>query len=129
MMFRIYQFYKKYTINSPFIKDSLSMTHIFVVLMYNLKNTWKDLGLYLLKKEHIIMQELYPLHLLLSKLYTKVTNQLPARQPHRLRYCCKIRSKKGTSPYVEYRIALILLSLVLAEKLSMMTCYNRPSNS
>ena len=47
MMFSIIQLYKKYTINSPFIKDSLSITvvtpdtDIFVVLMYNLK----DLGL------------------------------------------------------------------------------------
>ena len=51
--------------------------------MYNLKNTWKDLGLYLLKKGQIIMpqntqQELYPLQLLLSKLYPKVIDQLPA---------------------------------------------------
>ena len=57
MMFSIHQLYKKYTINKSYIKDSLSITvvtpefdtDIFVVLMYNLKNTWKDLGLYLLK--------------------------------------------------------------------------------
>ena len=43
MMFSIHQLYKKYTICSPFIKDSLSITvvtpdtDIFVVQMYNLK--------------------------------------------------------------------------------------------
>ena len=79
MMFSIHQLYEKYTINSPFIKDSLSITvvtpdtDIFFVLMYNLKNTWKDLGLYLLKKGQIIMpqkpqQALYLLHFLFSKL-------------------------------------------------------------
>ena len=82
MKFSIHQLYKKYTINSPFIKNSLSIivvtpdTDIFVVLMFNMKNTWKDLGLYLLKKKQIIMpqkllQRLYPLHILLSKLYPK----------------------------------------------------------
>ena len=50
-------------INNPFIKYSLLITvvtpdtDIFVVLMYNLKNTWKDLGLYLLKKGQIIMPQ------------------------------------------------------------------------
>ena len=58
-------------------------TDIFVFLMYNLKNTWKDVGLYLLKKGQIIMpqkpqKELYPLHLLISKLDPKVIGQLPA---------------------------------------------------
>ena len=43
MMFSIHQLYKKYTIDNPFIKDSLSITvvtpdtDIFVVLVYNLK--------------------------------------------------------------------------------------------
>ena len=49
MMFSIHQLYKKYTIDSPFIKDSLSITvvtpdtDIFVVLMYHLK---KHLGIF-----------------------------------------------------------------------------------
>ena len=88
-MFSIHQLYKKYTINIPFIKNSLSIfvvtpdTDIFVVLMFILKNTWKDLGLYLLKKGQIIIpqkpqQALYPLHLLFSKLYPTVIDQLPA---------------------------------------------------
>ena len=73
MMFSIHQLYKKYTPD----------TVIFAVLMYNLKNTWKDLGLYLLKKGQKVMpqkpqQELYHLHLLLSKLYPKVIDQFPA---------------------------------------------------
>ena len=73
MMFSIHQLYKNYTIDSPLIKDSLSIT---VVLMFNMKNTWKDLGLYLLKKKQIIMpqklqQRLYPLHILPSKLDPK----------------------------------------------------------
>ena len=45
-------------------------------------------------------KELYPLNLLLSKLYPKVIDQLPAG-PHRLRYCFKSRNKEGASPYVE----------------------------
>ena len=88
-MFSIHQLYKKYTIDSPFIKDSLSITvvtadtDILVVLMYNLKNTWKDLWLHLLKKGQKIIpkkpqQELYPLHLLLSKLDPKVIDQFHA---------------------------------------------------
>ena len=45
MMCSIHQLYKKYTIDSPFIKDTLSITvvtpdtDIFVVLMYDLKKT------------------------------------------------------------------------------------------
>ena len=48
MVFSIHQLYKKYAINNPYIKDSLSInvvtpdTNLFFVLMYNLKNTWKD---------------------------------------------------------------------------------------
>ena len=73
-------------------------TDIFIVLMYHLKNTWKDLALYLLKKGQIIMpqkpqQELYPRHLLLSKLDPKVIDQLPAG--HALTVCDTV-AKVGT---------------------------------
>ena len=75
-------------------------TDIFVVPMYNLKNTWKDLGLYLLKKGEIIIpqkpeQDLYnvPLHLLLSKLDPKVIKRLPAG--HVLTGCDTV-TKEGT---------------------------------
>ena len=63
MMFSIHQLYKKYTINSPLNNHRFSITvvtpdtDIFIVLMYHLKNTWKDLGLYLLKKGQIIMPQ------------------------------------------------------------------------
>ena len=132
-MFSIRQLY---TINSPFIKDSLSITvvtpdtDIFVVLIYNLKNTWKDLGLYQLKKVQIIMpqkpqQALYPLHLLFSTLDPTVIDQLPAG--HALTGYDTV-AKLGTKKELLH-LLLIPLSLVLAEKLWIMTCYNRPSSS
>ena len=129
-MFSIHQLYEKYTVGSPFIKDSLSITvvtpdtDIFVVLMYNLKNTLKDLGSYLLKKGQIIMpqkhqQELYPLHLLLSKLDPKVIDQLSAG--HSLTVA-KVGTKK--------ELLHILNSFYpLITDFGMVTCYNRPSSS
>ena len=104
MMFSIHQLYKKYTIDSPFIKDSLSITvvtpdtDIFVVLMYNLKKH--------LERFWVIFTEerannnatktsarVVPLHILLSKLYHNVIDQLPAG--HALTGCDYV-AKVGT---------------------------------
>ena len=71
---------------------------IFVGLLYHLKNTWNGLELYFMKKGHIKaaktdQKELYPLHLLASKLNPCVVDNLPAG--HSLTGCDTV-AKVGT---------------------------------
>ena len=83
MMFSIHQLYQKYTIGSPFIKDSLSITvvtpdtDIFVVLMYNLQKR--------LERFWVIFFTL--------QIRSKVIDQLPAG--HALTGCDNV-AKVGT---------------------------------
>ena len=78
-----------FSVNQLFTKKVEKITivtpdaDIFVVLMYHLKNTWKGMCLYLLKKGQITVRqraqwELYPLHLLIPKIEPNVIDQLPA---------------------------------------------------